>query len=298
MQWYYVINNQQAGPVDEQALLQLKLNGTISSNTLVWNQSFGDSWKKYSDAFPEEKAACVYSNSASGSTPNAQLMAEARADLSGKWGPAVGIMLLYIVMVYAISFATALIPIPFASNLIQIFIVPPLVVGLNIAFLSVARQQPATVSNLFDGFNRYWPSVSAYFFQNLFLMLWILPGAVLLGIGAGLQSASHAHGTPALSLPGFLLLLIGGCYLLITAIIISYRYSQVLFIVADTPSIGGLAALRRSIELMHGHKMKFFVLGLRFIGWILLAICTLGIGFLWLAPYLQTAYARFYDDLK
>ena len=42
----------------------------------------------------------------------------------------------------------------------------------------------------------------------------------------------------------------------------------------------------------------FFVLDLTFIGWILLALCTAGVGMLFVQPYMLTARAAFYDDLK
>jgi uncharacterized membrane protein len=50
--------------------------------------------------------------------------------------------------------------------------------------------------------------------------------------------------------------------------------------------------------MMDGYKWKYFCLGLRFIGWALLCVLTLGIGFLWLSPYIQVSYAKFYEDLK
>ncbi|WP_369292780.1 DUF975 family protein, partial [Saccharophagus degradans] len=37
---------------------------------------------------------------------------------------------------------------------------------------------------------------------------------------------------------------------------------------------------------------------LRFLGWAILCLLTLGIGFLWLIPYMYVTYAKFYDDLK
>jgi uncharacterized membrane protein len=49
---------------------------------------------------------------------------------------------------------------------------------------------------------------------------------------------------------------------------------------------------------MQGNKWKFFCLGARFFGWILLCVLTMGIGFLWLLPYMSVAFAQFYDDLK
>ncbi|HEX2965583.1 MAG TPA: DUF975 family protein, partial [Syntrophorhabdaceae bacterium] len=57
-------------------------------------------------------------------------------------------------------------------------------------------------------------------------------------------------------------------------------------------------AIRKSKELMDGHKMKLFKLLLSFLGWALLCILTLGIGFLWLAPYVMLSLTTFYEDLK
>lgn len=48
---------------------------------------------------------------------------------------------------------------------------------------------------------------------------------------------------------------------------------------------------------MKGKRWKLFVLDLSFIGWIILSIITLEIGFILLMPYWQTARAHFYNDL-
>jgi uncharacterized membrane protein len=50
--------------------------------------------------------------------------------------------------------------------------------------------------------------------------------------------------------------------------------------------------------MMRGNKWKFFCLGCRFIGWFLLAIVTIGIGFFWIYPYAMISFAEFYEDLK
>jgi uncharacterized membrane protein len=70
------------------------------------------------------------------------------------------------------------------------------------------------------------------------------------------------------------------------------------FVIVDNPSIGAFDALKESKKLMDGNKMKLFLLMLSFIGWALLCILTLGIGFLWLMPYIQVTMVKFYDDLK
>jgi uncharacterized membrane protein len=45
---------------------------------------------------------------------------------------------------------------------------------------------------------------------------------------------------------------------------------------------------------MDGNKWRAFCLGLSFIGWWLLGILTLGILWLWVAPYQQMTFGAFY----
>ena len=62
--------------------------------------------------------------------------------------------------------------------------------------------------------------------------------------------------------------------------------------------IGAVDALKKSWSMMKDHKAEMFWLGLSFIGWMILSMFTLGIGFLFLAPYMYTTFAHFYEDLK
>ncbi len=48
---------------------------------------------------------------------------------------------------------------------------------------------------------------------------------------------------------------------------------------------------------MRGNYWHLGLFWLRFTGWILLSVLTLGIGFIWLGPYYMAAMAAFYDDL-
>ena len=66
----------------------------------------------------------------------------------------------------------------------------------------------------------------------------------------------------------------------------------------EHPEISGWDASTRSREMMKGHKFDLFYLYLSFIGWFLLSFLTLGIGFIWLIPYMNTAQAAFYEDVK
>ena len=86
--------------------------------------------------------------------------------------------------------------------------------------------------------------------------------------------------------------------LIIPGIIAAINYSLVYFVKLDNPELGALEVLRKSKEMMNGHKWDFFVLILSFLGWAILGIFTLGILYLWLVPYIQVTYANFYNSLK
>ncbi|GMA08548.1 membrane protein [Tetragenococcus halophilus subsp. flandriensis] len=90
--------------------------------------------------------------------------------------------------------------------------------------------------------------------------------------------------------------------LVIPGIIKSYSYSQSYFIYYDTYEETGqtpryLDSITASRHLMDGFKAKLFFLDLSFIGWHILSFLTLGIGYLWLMPYIYATKAAFYDNL-
>ena len=57
-------------------------------------------------------------------------------------------------------------------------------------------------------------------------------------------------------------------------------------------------AIKLSQDMMNGRKMDLFLLNISFIGWMLLSLLTFGILSLWVAPYIQTSVACFYDETK
>jgi uncharacterized membrane protein len=150
--------------------------------------------------------------------------------------------------------------IPSVGGIGGLILTGPMSVGLAIFALSLSRNQNPRLPQLFEGFQRFGVALGAYLLMVLFVCLW------------------------------FLLLVIPG-------IIATYAYSQIFFIIAEDPTIGPLQSIRKSKEMMRGNKWKLFCLNLRFIGWALLCILTLGIGLLWLYPYVFISLAKFYDDL-
>ena len=85
---------------------------------------------------------------------------------------------------------------------------------------------------------------------------------------------------------------------IIPGIIKAFAYALTPFLLVDCPELSALQCIKLSNQMMKGHKFDLFYLYLSFIGWILLSILTLGIGLLWLVPYMQTSTASFYLDVK
>jgi uncharacterized membrane protein len=137
----------------------------------------------------------------------------------------------------------------------------PLLLGWTIFFLALARKEEAQLAQLFEGFQNFTRALVTYLLMALFILLWTL-------------------------------------LFIIPGIVACLSYAQTFFILAENPQMEGLEVLRKSKSMMKGNRWKLFCLFWRFFGWFLLGLLSLGIGFLWIIPYLQTTLARFYDDLK
>ncbi|MBL7773573.1 MAG: DUF975 family protein [Chitinophagaceae bacterium] len=140
------------------------------------------------------------------------------------------------------------------------FISGPLQLGIAGTFLKVSRGGKAEINDLFDGFRN---------FGNAFLLYLLMS----------------------------ILIIIGVIFLIVPGIIIALALSQSYRILKDNPEINAIDAMQRSFDLMKGHKGDYFVLTLSFIGWAILCLFTLGIGFLFLAPYYSTTSSVFYNHI-
>ena len=136
-----------------------------------------------------------------------------------------------------------------------------ILVGWCSFFDGLALDGMVEMERLFLGFRRFPKAFATYLFYSLFV---------------GLLS---------------LLLVVPG-------LMAAYSYSMAFFILADDEECGPLEALNRSREMMKGNKWKLFCLQCRFIGWTLLASLSLGIGYLWVVPYMHTTIAKFYEDIS
>ena len=94
-----------------------------------------------------------------------------------------------------------------------------------------------------------------------------------------------------------LYILLWSLLLIVPGIMAAYSYAMTPYILTDHPDMTAGEAIARSKELMAGNRWRLFCLQFSFIGWIILAALTLGIGNLWLTPYTHAAEAAFYRNL-
>ena len=85
---------------------------------------------------------------------------------------------------------------------------------------------------------------------------------------------------------------------IVPGIIKAFSYAMTPYILVEYPELSVNEAIDKSRELMRGNKWRLFLLGLSFIGWILLCIPTFGIGMFWFGPYFEATIAAFYKDIK
>lgn len=148
-------------------------------------------------------------------------------------------------------------------SILSIIIGGPMFVGFASFCLDISRRKDTQVGNIFSvGFGKcFGTAVLTNFLKGLFILLWSL-------------------------------------LLVVPGIIKALAYSLAEYLIADNPGMGAMEAIKRSQELMKGHKARLFRLILSFIGWYLLSALTAGILMLfYVGPYYSMAMAEFYRSV-
>jgi uncharacterized membrane protein len=147
------------------------------------------------------------------------------------------------------------------SGPVSIIVVGPLAVGLAKFNLSLMRGEEAKTEQIFEGFKNF----------------------------------GNAFGVYILTL---IIVCIGMILFIVPGIIAALALSQTFYILSENPDKGIVETLRQSRDMMEGHKMQLFFLYIKFMLLSFLCLFTLGIGFIWLLPYMQANLAAFHEALE
>lgn len=134
------------------------------------------------------------------------------------------------------------------------------IAALNVYIQMTRSPEPVSFSLFIEGLNNWWRATLATLWRFIWVLLW-----------------------------SFLFFIPG--------IVKSISYSMMPYIIAEYKNVSVAKAMKISMVITKGHKMDLFVLGLSFLGWILLSVFTLGIGLIVLSPYMELTYVNTFHDL-
>lgn len=92
-------------------------------------------------------------------------------------------------------------------------------------------------------------------------------------------------------------IMIGFIFFIIPGIYLAFSYALVPYLLVTNKDLSITETLELSRKMMNGNKLDLFVLGISFLGWMLLVPCTFGIILIWLYPYMMTATTKFFVDI-
>ena len=362
MEWYYLVDGSQQGPISDDSFQALVSVGTIQATTLVWNASMSD-WVEYAtldgaapvaaaesdasaggsrlklvareeapahvrgteaateavgDDGDDSSAACSQCNrllpvqelmnfeghtvcvdckpaffgrlreaghvrqtrgrGTGGSLPLAEITAQARAGLSGRWWYCVGTIILLGMAERMISGAMSLIPV--IGMVAPLAVVGAFSVGRSRYFLQTVRQEDVSVNVAFSGFSEFGRNTLLALWVFLLIFLWgSLFFAPMIGFAVvfGIANVSSTGAFPTTLPPGLSVgwITVGSIMMvlgLIPLINRSWAYAMVWLVAADDPDLGPMECVRRSAELMRGNKTRLFLLMLRISCWFLVPV--------------------------
>lgn len=233
---------------------------------------------------------------------SSELRTNARESLKGKWGKAALITLTYVIINCVIGFILAFIP--FIGGILVTVISLPLSYGLLVTFMKLKRNEEVSYLDFlnigFSNFGKVWgvfgnmvlKLIVPIILAVVFIMLLTFSG-IGAGVGMAFKSTSAITSFSGLALIGMIGYIISIIYLMIK----SFYYTLSYYILYDNPNKTSKEIVEESKKLMTGNRWSFFWLGLTFIGWVILTYFTLGIGTLWLIPYIMVTFVAFYEAL-
>ncbi|MGL5754907.1 MAG: DUF975 family protein [Paraclostridium sp.] len=195
-----------------------------------------------------------------------ELKSGAKDQLKGKWLLAILVFICYSAILQLVNVeltnSTEGSMFGMSLNIIGFLVYGSMQVGMSRFTLKLARKDQTTQFNdLFSGFDVFIKALV----MNLILGVCVSIGMILF---------------------------------IIPGVIIGLMFSQANYILAENPEKSAIECLKESSRMMKGYKFNFFVLQLSFIGWLILATLTFGIGLLWYVPYYQMTMTNFYLKIK
>ncbi|MBO6259954.1 MAG: DUF975 family protein [Lachnospiraceae bacterium] len=224
---------------------------------------------------------------------NSEIKASAREYLLGNYVRVISVQFLFLFFSWGISTVWGAIPgtgtgvmiLTGALTFFSYVLIQVLIFGLSRMYLKLCCRMSYGMSDLFGGLRDNRVVLSALLLAAL-QFVFTFPADVL-----ALLSLSSKD--PSLATLSLIVRLVG----MLIYYIIWLPFSQLYYVLLDLPDKGVGDCIRISFWLMKGQKLKLVGIQLSFIPLILLSILTVGIGMIWVTPYMNASYACFHLNL-
>ncbi|EJP6471285.1 DUF975 family protein [Clostridium botulinum] len=255
---------------------------------------------------------------------NSQIKSKAKEALKGNWGTAVITFIIFNIVMYSITYVYNINQIsnyiqnPYLASenpnlgasgilfFIKLLLAGPMTYGITRFCMNLVRDKSHKIENIFEGFKYFGGTFIINIVLGIYRFLWSLllfiPLFIIIFVvlmkefsKTNMNFYSTGNDFNGWLVAIFILLVI---VLTVALAMILFRYSMTYYIYIDNPDIGAMQAIKESVAIMKGNKTRLLLLYLSFILWYLLGIITLSIAFLWITPYVKSAEAVFYNELK
>ncbi|NLG05215.1 MAG: DUF975 family protein [Clostridia bacterium] len=181
----------------------------------------------------------------------------------------------------------------FVLYLIVNAIMSVMITGVLRMTLEISRGNAVKIKDMFFCFSHHPDKVLIIFFLSFFLsFIFSLPSMVLQYYYTWTTPSANILTSDIAIL--YLVLYVAG---LIAQIIVSLNLAFSYFVYLDHPEFAPIECLKESCHLMTGHKIRFLLFELSFIGWFFLLFLSCGMAVFWFLPYFYISAANFYRDV-
>lgn len=159
-------------------------------------------------------------------------------------------------------------------------------IGISKIYLELAQARPFVFGDVFFAFrNGIWKfiGISALIF-GMSLAASLLPLVSMLLF----RNTSYAEPVQT----------VFQCIQIILTLWIVTSFAFPFNLLIENPEKGVFQCMRESYGLMRGNRIRYLLLAISFFGWYLLIYTTVGIGCVWVGPYLLCTFTHFYLDLR
>lgn len=226
-----------------------------------------------------------------------ELKRQARETLTGRYGLPMAAFVIFQLIIMAIHFPFNLsIQINPGVSQIIIYLLASLIIslistvfqcGLINMHLKLSRGKELKLSDLF------------LFFSNrpdrFILSGLIMTGMFFLVSFPAILGTIWAFTTD--SVPAYFVMAGIWAVTMIPVLTLLFSYHLVYILLIEQPQAGLISAFRESRNLMAGNKGRAFYISLSFIGMNLLCFFSLGIGLLWVNPYMTQTQIKLYQNI-